>query len=271
MIDWNLRATAVPPPHDLSGSLDLLAFRSAREIPGVQQKLAFLPYRAYPEAQGSAPSGYLIDRGEAIGESLEIVILGVREGLAPPTEALVVEPVDLGPARRRWMESSLGEDRSDRMRVEAYCLQKDLRAPAAGTVLRVASEVVQDARRVERRILHAARALRDAGRLHPNTPSRSYYHSVVQWALWARREGYGHRGFQIAFLEHARENFDRAGRAWTRAAEADVRALVDARWGDVRQILCAAETEAKGRAPIPPRRRTGDAALIQTAMKGLVR
>jgi hypothetical protein len=224
-------------------TLDPVDFSSARPIAGVQQKLAFLP----PLARGTGGDrvrsrACLFDAGEAIGESLEVVFFGGR-GPFRPTDAVVVEPVDLAPAERRRMEDALGAAHGRRARAEAYCLQKDCRAPAAGTVLRIAAEAEQKRFEVERRILHAARMIRDAGGLHPNTPSRSYYHSVVQWAVWTRRQGYDRARFQSAFLAHARENFARAGRPWSRSSADEVRALVHDRWRDVCHILSAAQTD----------------------------
>lgn len=224
-----------------SSLLQLVEFPAARPIPGVQQKLAFLP----PRVRGAAGSdcvpsrAYLVDRGEAIGESVEVVIVGVQEPFRP-TDAVVLEPVELGPEEWWRVEDALGAGHGRRARVEAYCLQKERRAPATGTVLRIAPEAVQEAFGVERRILYAARAIRDAGRLHPNTPSRSYYHSVVQWAVWTRRQRYDRPGFRRAFLGHVRDNFARAGQPWSRSAATEVGALVDDRWKDVRQILRAA-------------------------------
>lgn len=238
-------------------------FPEARTIPGVQQKLAFLEYvsagytvsegpsagRAVPGGglldSGAGPDGmpeiYLVDRGESTGESMEMVVVN-GDGPFRFSGAVVVEPVELGPEARRRLEAAVLDGNGRRVTVQAYCLQRDLRVPAEGMVMRIADRSIQERFAFERRILYAARDARDSDRLHPNTSAESYFHSVLQWAVWTREKGYDREEFEEAFVEHARENFAQAGRAWNQEIERAVRGLVPARWDDVQRILEDAES-----------------------------
>ena len=244
-------------------SLNPFGWPMARTIPGFQQKIAFLDYYytgdevRLPSASRDVPGGgirtpgaplagileiYLIDRGESTGESMEMVVVNGDGRPIRFSGAVVVEPVELGPEERRRMEAALRKANGRRVTVEAYCLQRELGIPAEGTVMRIAGRSIQQQFQVERRILYAAREARDGGELHPNTSLESYFHSVLQWALWTHEKGYDRREFEEAFVEHARQNFAQAGRAWNGEVERAVRALVPARWDDVQSILKEAES-----------------------------
>ncbi len=93
-----------------------------------------------------------------------------------------------------------------------------------------------------RRALDAARRLRDAGALHPDSDPDDYYHSIRQWAVWTVEKGFDREGFLDAFVERTEENFRDAGQPWSADVAAAVRSYGEGRWTDIRAILDEAET-----------------------------
>jgi hypothetical protein len=125
-----------------------------------------------------------------------------------------------------------------------YCLQMDALAPPAGTVFRVAPAEKQARYAPMRRALDAARRLRDAGGLHPDSDPEGYYHSIRQWAVWTVEKGFDRDGFLGAFVERTEENFRDAGQPWSEEVAAAVRSFGEGRWSDIQAILEEAEAES---------------------------
>jgi hypothetical protein len=128
-----------------------------------------------------------------------------------------------------------------RVTLEAYCLQYDEAVPTEGTIFRIADPAVQEAYAASMDIMRAARQVRDAGELEPDSDPTDYYHSIAQWAIWAREKDLDEAGFEESFVEHGRRNFEAAGREWTPEVEELAREIAPQRWLDVTQVLAQAE------------------------------
>ena len=85
--------------------------------------------------------------------------------------------------------------------------------------------------------MEAARRLKDAGLLSPDTNPESYFHSVRQWSIWALEQGFDREGFLSAFAEHTKKNAEARGMEWTDAVAQAVRTSAEGRWLDVSKIL----------------------------------
>jgi hypothetical protein len=108
-------------------------------------------------------------------------------------------------------------------------------------VYRVAPAEKQAAFAPMRRALDAARRLRDAGALHPDSDPTDYYHAIRQWAVWSIEKGYDREGFLNGFVARMEQNFRDAGRAWSPDVAAAVRTFGEGRWTDIAAILEAAD------------------------------
>lgn len=135
---------------------------------------------------------------------------------------------------------------------DAYCLEMGREPPPEGTVFRVAAREIQERYRAARDVLDAARRLRDAGLLNPDSDPAEYFQSIRQWALWSLEEKLDQPAFLRALLEETRKNVIEGGGEWTESIETAVRDLVPNRWRDVtrvieeaRRIAGAAEEEGR--------------------------
>lgn len=120
---------------------------------------------------------------------------------------------------------------------DAYCLEMNREPPPAGAVFRVAAREIQERYRDARGVLDAARRLRDAGLLNPDSDPAEYFQSIRQWALWSLEEELDPPAFLRAFVEETRKNVIEGGGEWTESIESAVRDLVPNRWRDVTRIL----------------------------------
>ena len=132
--------------------------------------------------------------------------------------------------------------------LNAYCLEFMRQPPTMGTLFRIASPELQRRFAPMRKILQAARKLQEAGLLTPDSNPADYFHSIKQWALWTREQGFDVERFGKAFIEHTKKNFAAAGRQWTRQIEDAVLGIVPGRWGDILKVLEAAAPEPAGAA-----------------------
>jgi hypothetical protein len=127
-----------------------------------------------------------------------------------------------------------------RVVLDGYCLELAAGVPTEGTVFRVADAQAQAANEPLRAILESSRALRDRGALHPDGDPEAYFHSTRQWAIWVDENQYDRAGFEKAFIEHVRRNFEAADREWTEEAEELLKEFIPNRWNDVVAVLDAA-------------------------------
>jgi hypothetical protein len=154
-------------------------------------------------------------------------------------EGAVLEPVTGAEADRlRALLNRLPPNRTTRVSAPAYCLEKNARTPAKGEIYVLAAGDRQRTFDPARRILSASDRVR--GRLRPDSDPDAYFHSIRQWAIWSHEQGYDEARFTEAFVRHARENVEAAGRQWTPAIEALVRERSPQRFADIRLMLAAA-------------------------------
>lgn len=125
--------------------------------------------------------------------------------------------------------------------LDGYCLEMAKDVPEEGVLFRIAERKAQRATVRFREVVQASRRLQELGALRPAGDPESYFHSIRQWAVWVDENGFDRKEFEEAFVEHARKNFEAAGRPWTDEVREVVRSLVPNRWDDLRMILGEAE------------------------------
>jgi hypothetical protein len=193
-----------------------------------------------------APLFYVVAQGGPTGEVFQVEMVHPASGPVAIDGLVALEPVAATAEDRNRFEQELERAGGTRETLTAagYCLQMVALAPPAGTVFRVAPAEKQARYAPMRRALDAARRLRDAGQLHPDSDPAGYYHSIRQWAAWTVERGFDREGFLDAFVERTEENFRDAGQPWSEDVAAAVRSYGEGRWTDIRAILDAAETTA---------------------------
>jgi hypothetical protein len=192
------------------------------------------------------PLLYVVAQGGATGEVFQVEIVQPASGPVAIDGLVALEPVAATAEDRERFERELDQAGGSRRTLTAagYCLQMDALAPPAGTVFRVAPAEKQARYAPMRRALDAARRLRDAGGLHPDSDPEGYYHSIRQWAVWTVEKGFDRDGFLGAFVERTEENFRDAGQPWSEEVAAAVRSFGEGRWSDIQAILEEAEAES---------------------------
>jgi hypothetical protein len=194
-------------------------------------------------AAADSPLLYVVAQGGPTGEVFQVEIVHPESGPVAIDGIVAVEPVAATAEDRARFERELAHAGGVRETVTAagYCLEQDLLAPPAGTVYRVASAAEQARTAPMRDALDAARRLRDAGQLNPDSDPTDYYHSIRQWAVWTLEKGLDREEFLDAFVERTEKNFREAGQAWSDDVTAAVRSYGEGRWTDIRAILDASE------------------------------
>jgi hypothetical protein len=189
-----------------------------------------------------SPILYVVAQGGPTGEVFRVQVVQPESGPVEIHGLVAVEPVAATAEDRARFERELAELAGERyaMTAAGYCLEMDALAPPPGNVYRVAPPEKQAAFAPMRRALDAARRLRDAGALHPDSDPEDYYHSVRQWAVWTVEKGFDRAGFLDAFVARMEQNFWEAGRPWSPDVAAAVRSFGEGRWTDIAAILEAA-------------------------------
>jgi hypothetical protein len=200
--------------------------------------------RTFP-AQPSEPhvKVFLRSLGVSTGEAFEAYLF--NEGPDPVRirgEGIVVEPVKKRAQQQltEELQRTLGKVAGDKhatLKLSAYCLELLREPPNPGMMFRIADEQIQQRFAPMRRILQASRKLQDMGLLHPDSDPTEYFHSIRQWALWTRENGFDVRSFEKAFVERTKKNFAASRQAWTKDIEKVVRGLVPNRWGDIEHVI----------------------------------
>jgi hypothetical protein len=190
-----------------------------------------------------SPMIYVVANGGPTGDVFQVRIVQPESGPVAIDGLVAVEPVAATAEDRRDFEREIEQAGgiSQAFTAAGYCLNQDLLAPPAGTVYRIASAAKQVVFAPMRRALDAARRLRDAGQLHPDSEPTDYYHSIRQWAVWTIEKGFDREGFLNAFVERTEKNFREAGQPWSADVAAAVRTYGEGRWTDIRAILDTAE------------------------------
>lgn len=198
--------------------------------------------RQQQRAASAPPTVYFRSLGRSTGpEAIEMTWVGDAPLPASVDNLLVLEPI--APAEGRRVERQMAEASRGRavvMKLAMYCLNQRLATPAPGQIMRLASTATH------REFVHvvaiwdAADRARDEGTLRPDSDPQDYYHSIVQWAIWTKEQGFDEGSFGVAFTQHTRKNLESAGHKWSPQIEDVVRGIVANRWHDVQQVLKAA-------------------------------
>lgn len=185
------------------------------------------------------PTIWLESLGGSTGEVLMAHVVNPGPGPLDLSGLFAVEPVSLSPTEKNRALEELLRAGGEHVEVKAsfYCLQFGAAAPPAGVVYRIAPAARQERFQPAARALAAARRLRDAGGLSPDTSPESYFHSIRQWAVWTLEQSYDRDGFVAAFLEHTRKNVELSGREWTEEFAGIARRSAEGRWRDIRRVL----------------------------------
>ena len=153
-------------------------------------------------------------------------------------DAIVVEPLKKKasePAERQLQK--LADKNPLQVKLDAYCLEFLREPPDMNLVFRFAPPELQQRFAPMRSILGASKKLFDAGALTPDMDPASYFHSIRQWSIWTEERGFDLPGFEKAFVDRTKKNFEAARQPWTKDVEGAVRQLVPNRFKDVTQIL----------------------------------
>ena len=129
--------------------------------------------------------------------------------------------------------------------LDAYCLNMQKPVPQRDAIYMLADRAMQDAHAAERRILLAARRVRNVGGLHPDSDVQEYFHFVRQWAVWTREQRFTQSTFTTALVQHTRKNVEAGGDRWRREYETEIRELAPNRWSDIQRVLSEADRLAR--------------------------
>jgi hypothetical protein len=198
-----------------------------------------------PAPVPAAPSGiklFFSSLGRSTGEAFDLhVVSGGPLPEALTFNGLVVEPLEKEARRaiERQVRRFTGGKRAT-ARVDAYCLEFLRLPPEADRVFRIAPPEAQRAFAPMQRILAAARRLRESGALSPDSDPAAYFHSIRQWAVWTKEQGFDEARFADAFAQHTRKNVEASGGKWKGEMDEALRQVVPGRWRDIQRILAAA-------------------------------
>src|SRR6185436_2405642 len=163
-----------------------------------------------PQAPAAPPLLVLLTSlGGYTGDVMQMrVINGTGRPLSLAGETFAMEPLKkdaADDARKAFeREEKVAGKPAPLLRVNAYCLEFLKHPPEAGMVFRLADAGAQERFRPMRRSLAASRRLDETGQLKPDMNRRDYLHSVRQWAVWTREQGFTEESFGKAFLEQSK-------------------------------------------------------------------
>jgi hypothetical protein len=185
-----------------------------------------------------------ISNGSSTGVAFDVQVTdrtGRRRRVAVP-EGVVLEPLTTAPqppaSRPRDVSGAAAQQ------IGAFCLEFAKLPPAAGMLYKVADQATQERFRPLRSVLTAARSMATRGLLHPDSNPASYFDSIKQYALWAKRENWDAKKFAEAFVDRTKKNAVALKRNWTKEMESAVTAAAPGRWRDVSAILAEANATA---------------------------
>jgi hypothetical protein len=233
-------------------------FLRPRPILGSKQAVADMDLWQAPVSGAAASPGQLAGSPSAVARVLRLSFtsLGMTTGEAfdlrivndsgKPVRidllSLVLEPVKPEDAKRIQKQiRPRASEKSIAVKAIGYCLEFLKLPPPSGMVFRVAPPDVQQSADPVRRILRAAKSLRETGALHPDSEPTGYFHSIRQWAIWAREQRFTLESFSNAFVEHTRKAVRAAGRQLSAADERRVRSAAPGRWTDIQRVLSEAD------------------------------
>ena len=211
---------------------------------GPMMRAAWAPMPLSSVPQDRPVEVFLTSLGTSTGEAFEM--RAFNSGGSPVqlrAEGLVIQPLNADMTRRvqQQLQRAARGGGGAPARLAGYCLEFLRQPPSAGMMFQVAGSGLQQKFAPVRRILEASRLVRSAGELVPDSAPEGYFHSIRQWAIWTREQGFTAQTFADAFVSHTRKNFEQAGNRWTGDVEAVVRKAAPNRWNDIQKILQRAD------------------------------
>lgn len=196
-------------------------------------------------AQAPAPVRALFTSlGVSTGEAFEVEFL--NDGAQPidiGATGVVLEPLSdeaQKAVREEFARAANGRPTS-KAKANGYCLEFMREPPPAGKVFRVAPQELQAQFTPMRDIWRSVKQLLDAGGLSPDSDPTQYFHSIVQWSMWSKENGFDLRSFGEAFLDRTKKNFAAANQPWTDQVRQAVQQIIPNRRTDIERVLSESE------------------------------
>jgi len=190
---------------------------------------------------------FLTSLGTSSGEAF--VMQAFNSGSAPvdmSAAGLVVEPLkeEIKKQVQQQLQQQLSKligDNPVTQRLNAYCLEMFKAPPSLDSMFQIASGDLQQQFAPLKHIMSASKALQDVGLLNPDSDPLGYFHSIRQWSIWSKEEGFDQPGFTDAFVEHTKKQVEDAGQQWSPQSDATLRSAAPNRWGDIQRIIGEAD------------------------------
>jgi hypothetical protein len=189
------------------------------------------------------PSGVMLatSLGVSTGEAFRVHAATDAAEMQLVAEAIVVQPLKgVKPEAVAKATKAIESRGGATATADGYCLEFLKEPPKAGMAYRIAPPDVQ--RRFEplRRVAKAASKLQELGLLKPDSDPKTYFHSITQWAMWAKEQKFDRDGFRRALVDYTKKNVLRGGRQWVKEMEQVVEKVVPHRWEQIQHILAEA-------------------------------
>lgn len=200
------------------------------------------PQKSAGSSPAAAPDDLLVyvtsEGALGAGALRAVLVNGTGMRIRLGTSVAVLEPLARLTAKDVERElTALAHLPQRAVALDGYCLERQKAAPVAGTVFRLAVPGVRARYAPLERVVESARRLRVQKALSPDTDPDDYYHSIVQWAIWADQERFDEKAFAAAFAAYTKKNVIAAGAKWTRDMDAAVAEIVPNRWRDISRIV----------------------------------
>jgi hypothetical protein len=175
-----------------------------------------------------------IATGEASGPAFIVKVLN-RTGKR--VNVSLNDGVILAPAAGTLPARAVNARGTSSHTIVGYCVEHAKLTPSAGAIFAVAPPAVQQRYKSVTNVLRSGRLLDRFKRLSPQPDAENYGHSVRQWALWTKLEGWNQDRFTSQFLERTKKNIADMKGKWTKDVEKVVRDSAVTRWTDIGKIL----------------------------------
>jgi hypothetical protein len=179
-----------------------------------------------------------IATGEASGQAFTVKVLnrtGKRVRISLPDGVVLAPAAGSVPARAVNARGTSSHP------IVGYCVEHAKQTPSAGALFAVAPPSVQQRYKSVTNVLRSGRLLERFKRLTPQGDAASYGHSVQQWALWTKLEGWSPERFTSQFLERTKKNISEMKGKWNKDVEKAVRDSAVGRWADIGKVLRVAK------------------------------
>ena len=184
----------------------------------------------------------LVSNGKSTGQAFTLQVLDPtgKVKTVQMAEGLVVEPLKRGSAQPLPANAAAGGSVVSQA-LDAFCLEFNKQAPAAGTLYRIADAATQQKFAPVRAVMQAARELAHAGKLHPDSDPAQYFDAIRQYAMWTKIENWSENQFADEFVARTHKNADELKVKWTKQMEDQLRAAVPNRWKDITDTIAYAQ------------------------------